>query len=222
MGRDGVQAVVWQTAVNPVVALELLASAHGRERACSGPRRSTRSRSSTCWPITARRMRRRARSRESLALRRVDPWHAHEEGRPARHAEAIPCKGPAHLRRDARLAEEQYDSEARAHQTAWSAVKHSFEKVGDHWEAKDERGPSDPQSKQSSAAKRDRPKATHGGVDVEGNTKQQLYERARKAGVDGRSRMTKARAGRRDRPQAGLSSSSANRASQRAPISAGR
>ena len=27
-------------------------------------------------------------------------------------------------------AEEQYDSEARAHQTAWSAVKHSFEKVG--------------------------------------------------------------------------------------------
>ena len=88
-------------------------------------------------------------------------------------------------------AEEQYDSEARAHQTAWSAVKHSFEKVGDHWEAKDERGPSDPQSKQSSAAKRKRPKATHGGVDVEGNTKQQLYERARKAGVDGRSRMTK-------------------------------
>ena len=88
-------------------------------------------------------------------------------------------------------AEEQYDSEERAHQTAWSAVKHSFEKVGDHWEAKDERGPSDAQSKQSSAAKRERPKATHGGVDVEGNTKRQLYERARKAGVDGRSRMTK-------------------------------
>ena len=54
-------------------------------------------------------------------------------------------------------AEEQYDSEARAHQTAWAAVKHSFEKVGDHWEAKGERGPSDPQSKQSSPAKRERP-----------------------------------------------------------------
>ena len=88
-------------------------------------------------------------------------------------------------------AEEQYDSEARAHQTAWSAVKHSFEKVGDHWEKKDEKGPSDPQSKQSSAAKRNRPRKTHGGVDVEGNTKQELYERAKKAGVDGRSRMTK-------------------------------
>ena len=88
-------------------------------------------------------------------------------------------------------AEETYDSEARAHQTAWSAVKHSFEKVGDHWEAKDERGPSDPQSKQSGAAARDRPKATHGGVDVESNSKEELYERAQKAGIPGRSGMTK-------------------------------
>jgi cation transport regulator ChaB len=88
-------------------------------------------------------------------------------------------------------AEETYDSEARAHRTAWSAVKHSFEKVGDHWEPKDEKGPSDPQSKQRGAAARNRPKKTHGGVDVEGNTKEQLYERAKRAGVDGRSRMTK-------------------------------
>jgi cation transport regulator ChaB len=88
-------------------------------------------------------------------------------------------------------AEETYDSEARAHRTAWSAVKHSFEKVGDHWEPKDEKGPSDPQSKQRGAAARNRPKKTHGGVDAEGNTKHQLYERARRAGVDGRSRMTK-------------------------------
>jgi len=89
-------------------------------------------------------------------------------------------------------AEESYDSEARAHQTAWSAVKHSFEKVGDHWEEKDEPGPSDPQSKQSGAAARNRPKKTYGGVDAEGNTKQELYERARRAGVSGRSRMSKA------------------------------
>jgi cation transport regulator ChaB len=88
-------------------------------------------------------------------------------------------------------AEETYDSTARAHRTAWSAVKHSFEKVGDHWEAKDEKGPSDPQSKQRGAAARNRPKRTHGGVDVEGNTREQLYERAKRAGVDGRSRMTK-------------------------------
>ena len=89
-------------------------------------------------------------------------------------------------------AEETYDSEARAHQAAWSAVKHSFEKVGDHWETKDEKGPSDAQSKQRGKAARKRPKQTHGGVDAVGNTRQQLYDRAKKAGVDGRSRMTKA------------------------------
>jgi cation transport regulator ChaB len=88
-------------------------------------------------------------------------------------------------------AEESYDSEARAHQAAWSAVKHSFEKVGDHWEGKDEKGPSDPQAKQSGAAARNRPKQTHGGVNVEGNTKEQLYERAKKVGVKGRSSMSK-------------------------------
>jgi cation transport regulator ChaB len=89
-------------------------------------------------------------------------------------------------------AEEQYDSEARAHQTAWAAVKHSFEKVGDHWEPKDRKGPSDEQSKQSGAAARNRPKPTHGGVDVVGNSRDDLYERAKRAGVRGRSRMSKA------------------------------
>src|SRR5215217_788011 len=88
-------------------------------------------------------------------------------------------------------AEETYDSEARAHQAAWSAVKHSFEKVGDHWEPKDEKGPSDAQAKQRGVAARNRPKRTHGGVDVEGNTKEQLYERAKNAGVKGRSSMSK-------------------------------
>jgi cation transport regulator ChaB len=88
-------------------------------------------------------------------------------------------------------AEDQYDSEARAHQTAWAAVKHSFEKVGDHWEPKDEKGPSDPQAAQGGAAARAPTRRTHGGVDVVGNTKQELYERAKKAGVRGRSQMTK-------------------------------
>jgi len=89
-------------------------------------------------------------------------------------------------------AHEQYDSEERAHRTAWSAVKHVAEKKGDHWELKDEPGPSDPQSKQSGRQARDRPKATYGGVDVEGNTKDELYERAKKLDIDGRSNMTKA------------------------------
>src|SRR4051794_33053600 len=88
-------------------------------------------------------------------------------------------------------AHEQYDSEERAHRTAWASVKHVAEKVGDHWEPKDEYGPSDPQSKQSGKAARDHPKASHGGVDAEGNTKDELYERAKKLGIDGRSNMTK-------------------------------
>jgi cation transport regulator ChaB len=88
-------------------------------------------------------------------------------------------------------AHEQYDSEERAHRTAWAAVKHVAEKKGDHWELKDEPGPSDPQSKQSGAAARDRPKETFGGVDAEGNTKEELYERAKELGIEGRSEMSK-------------------------------
>ena len=89
-------------------------------------------------------------------------------------------------------AYEQYDGdEERSHRTAYAAVKHVAEKVGDHWELKDDYGPSDPQSKQSGAAARDRPKKTYGGVDAEGNTKEELYERAKRLGVEGRSDMTK-------------------------------
>jgi len=84
-------------------------------------------------------------------------------------------------------AEEQYDSEARAHQTAWAAVKHSFEKVGDHWEAKDEKGPSDPQ-----AAQAGRPRATGRGGPTAASTssatpsRSSTNERSRRAYVGAR------------------------------------
>ena len=55
MREYGSQAVVWQTAINPVIALELLANGSGRALAFSAPRRSRRSRSSTHSPSTARR-----------------------------------------------------------------------------------------------------------------------------------------------------------------------
>ena len=94
-------------------------------------------------------------------------------------------------------AEEQYSGdEARAHRTAWGSVKNVAEKVGDHWELKDETGPSDERSKKSTAAKRRGEGETFGGVDVEGNTRDQLLDRAKKAGIKGRSRMTKAELGR--------------------------
>jgi cation transport regulator ChaB len=88
-------------------------------------------------------------------------------------------------------AHEQYDSEERAHRTAWSAVKHVAEKRGDHWELKDELGPSDPQAAKGGREARDRPSKTYGGVDVEGSTKEELYERAKELGIDGRSNMSK-------------------------------
>jgi cation transport regulator ChaB len=87
-------------------------------------------------------------------------------------------------------ATENYDSEERAHRTAWASVKHVAEKKGDHWELKDEMGPSDARAAQSGADARDRPKPAYGGVDAS-KSKQALYEDAKQAGIEGRSRMSK-------------------------------
>jgi len=88
-------------------------------------------------------------------------------------------------------AAEQYGEGERAHRTAFAALKHSYEKVGDHWEPKDEKGPSDPRATKSTAQKRRGVGETFGGVDFYGHTKQELYERAKELGVDGRSKMSK-------------------------------
>jgi cation transport regulator ChaB len=88
-------------------------------------------------------------------------------------------------------AAEQYGEGERAHRTAYASLKHSFEKVGDHWEPKDEKGPSDPRSTKSTAEKRQNKGATYGGVDAIGNTKQELYERAKRLDIRGRSTMSK-------------------------------
>jgi cation transport regulator ChaB len=87
-------------------------------------------------------------------------------------------------------AVKEYGEGERAHRTAIAALKHSFEKVGDRWVAKDRKGPSDPQDARSGRAAR-RGRATYGGVDVFGNTRQELYERAKRLNVRGRSRMNK-------------------------------
>jgi len=89
-------------------------------------------------------------------------------------------------------AVESYGEGERAHRTAFAALKHTHEKVGDHWEPKPEgrKGPSDPRALDPKAAERDGGTST-GGVDVVGNTKQELLERARELDIRGRSRMTK-------------------------------
>ena len=87
-------------------------------------------------------------------------------------------------------AHETYDSEERAHRAAWSSVKHVAEKKGDHWELKDAKGPSDPQAAKGGRAARDSSAPTYGGVDA-GKSKKELYDQAREAGVEGRSKMSK-------------------------------
>ena len=88
-------------------------------------------------------------------------------------------------------AVEQYGEGERAHRTAMAALKRSYEKVGDRWVPKDGKGPSDPRSKKTTGQKRRGEGATYGGVDVEGNSKQELYDRAKRLGVEGRSKMSK-------------------------------
>ncbi|MEV8553172.1 ChaB family protein [Streptomyces glaucescens] len=86
-------------------------------------------------------------------------------------------------------AVEQYGEGERAHRVAYGALKHSYEKVGDHWERKEggRRGPSDPRSA--------RPRGAGGrsgeGVD-ENASREHLYDLARRLEVPGRSRMSKA------------------------------
>ncbi len=84
-------------------------------------------------------------------------------------------------------ATEQYGDGERAHRTAFSAVKHSFEKVGDHWEPKETKGPSDAQA----AGGRDTGAETAGGVDANAS-KEHLLGLAKRLDITGRSRMTKA------------------------------
>ncbi|MGP3963694.1 ChaB family protein [Nonomuraea sp. 3N208] len=80
-------------------------------------------------------------------------------------------------------AVEQYGEGRRAHMTAFAALKHSFEKVGDHWEPKSKKGPSD-------KGATDRSGRTAEGVDANAS-KEHLQGVAAKLGVRGRSKMTK-------------------------------
>ncbi len=88
-------------------------------------------------------------------------------------------------------AEKTYGRGEAAHRVAYSALKHSFEKVGDRWEPKAKKGPSDPRSKQPTAQARAGKGETFGGLDYYGHSKDELEKRAKKLGVKGTSKMTK-------------------------------
>ena len=83
-------------------------------------------------------------------------------------------------------AAEQYGSAKRANQVAWAAVKHAYEKVGDHWEKKDEMGPSDTRAAQGRNSKA----KPQGGVDAKA-TKDHLLTIAKRLNISGRTTMKK-------------------------------
>ncbi len=82
----------------------------------------------------------------------------------------------------------QYGEGERAHRVAFAALKHSFEKVGDHWERKEggRRGPSDEHSAQPGGTAGE----SFGGVDANAS-KDHLMELAKRLGVRNRWSMTK-------------------------------
>jgi cation transport regulator ChaB len=84
-------------------------------------------------------------------------------------------------------AVDSYGEGERAHRTAFSALKHTHEKVGDHWEPKEKNGPSD---EQAATGNRDSDKPTAGGVDANAS-KKHLQALARRLDVKGRSKMDK-------------------------------
>ena len=83
-------------------------------------------------------------------------------------------------------AAESYGDEERANRVAFSALKHTHEKVGDHWEPKEEPGPSDAQAEGGVGTNRE----TAGGVDANAS-KRHLMQIARRLDVSGRSKMSK-------------------------------
>lgn len=105
--------------------------------------------------------------------------------------ERSPDKAKRTYAKTLKHAEAEYGKGERAGRTAYASLKHGFEKVGDHWEAKDHKGPSDPRSTKSTKEKREGKGETFGGVDEMGHTRQELYERAKQLDIPGRSSMNK-------------------------------
>lgn len=105
---------------------------------------------------------------------------------------------PSTLERSGRKAQEtfakahdsaldEYGDESRAHRVAYAALKHTHEKIGDHWEPKAEAGPSDVQAEGGVNTARE----TAGGVDANASVAH-LRDVAKRLDIEGRSSMSKA------------------------------
>src|SRR5690606_17672029 len=71
-------------------------------------------------------------------------------------------------------AVDSYGEGERAHRTAFAALKHSYQKVDDHWEPKKSKGPSDPQAAKTGAPAHQGSSSPYGSVDLEGSSKAEL------------------------------------------------
>jgi hypothetical protein len=101
-----------------------------------------------------------------------------------------PAKAQATYIHTLEAAEQTHGDGEAAHRIAFGSLKHSFEKVGDHWEPKDERGPSDDQDAKIGKEAREHPTETAEGVNARA-TKSHLLGVARRLDIRGRSGMTK-------------------------------
>lgn len=88
-------------------------------------------------------------------------------------------------------AEEQHGDGEAAHRIALASLKHSFEKIGDHWERKEKKGPSDSQDAKRGKAARRGKGHTAGGVDAFAS-KAHLMDVAKRLDIKDRSKMKKA------------------------------
>lgn len=84
-------------------------------------------------------------------------------------------------------AMDQYGDEERAHRVAFDALKHSYENVGDHWEAKAEKGPSDERAESGGP----NPSGETAEGDDANASKEHLMHLAQRLDIHGRSTMTK-------------------------------
>src|SRR3954453_13223445 len=79
-------------------------------------------------------------------------------------------------------AEDTYGGDGeRARRTAFAALKHTHEKVGDHWEPKDHNGPSDPQAAKGADEARRGGQDAAGGVNANAS-KARLLDVAKRGG----------------------------------------
>ena len=102
-----------------------------------------------------------------------------------------PAKSQATYMHTLEPAEQDHGDGEAAHRIAFGSLKHSFEKVGDHWEPKDEPGPSDDQDAKTGVEARTRPVKTAGGVNARAS-KAHLLEVATRLDIRGRWAMSKA------------------------------